>query len=452
MSTPSQQNALMLASLLGVGEAEAVERLKRNVLITAQPGWKTRFANEVAELLGRTLIVQAGLTAIVPDFELVIGDIAPRTTAKRLFADIDRTGFVIAEDPHSLRDTEPHRLYAAAAACAATAAALWAAIEEAALPMVRLPLRLDFSQLGVPAGGLERRLDLTGAVMAGAGAIAHGFLRAARHLDLHGELTIVDPKTVKGGILNRCLYLQEEDIESDKATALALRAQADFPDLRLIPNVADFRKFVKKLSRPPETVLVTVDSRAARRAIQLEVPHRIIDASTTDVRGVVVHSNTLPTDHACLACIYRHVPEEFAREKSIADGLGVDLQTVQSGFIDEAAAERIAVAHPSIDPLAIRGMAYDSLFRQLCSEQALTLPEGRQVLAPFAFVSAWAGVLLAVEMLRSFAGDQATNYWSVDPWRTPLARGRTTRPKHDQCQLCSNPAARSIIAELWGNG
>ena len=450
MSTAAQQNAMMLASLLGVGEAEAAEKLKRTVLITAEAGWKTRWGNEVGALLGRTLLVQMEPVAKAPDLELVVGEVEPKTEAKRLFTDIERVGFVVATEPQRLRKAEPHRLYCAAAACAAAAASLRSAIDEPALPEVRLPIRLDFSQLGVPAGALERGLDLTGAVMAGAGAVAHGFLQAARHVGLRGELTIVDPKTVKGGILNRCLYLQQGDVDSDKAKALALRAQGDFPDLRLMPVVVDFRDFVRDLPRPPETVFVTVDSRPARRSIQLEAPHRIVDASTTDVRGVVLHSNTLPTDQACLACIYRHVPEEFAREKSIAEGLGVDLATVQSGFIDEAAAQRIVATHPAIDPAAIIGMAYDSLFRQLCSEQALATPEGRQVLAPFAFVSAWAGVLMTVEMLRSFAGERSTNYWSVDPWNVPLARTRTLRPKHDGCQFCSNPAVRNVVAALWG--
>jgi hypothetical protein len=198
-------------------------------------------------------------------------------------------------------------------------------------------------------------------------------------------------------------------------------------------------------------VFVTVDSRLVRRSIQLEAPRRIIDASTTDVRGVVIHSNTLPTDQACLACIYRHVPEEHARERSIAEGLGVDLSDVRGGLITESVARRIAKTRPGIDPTAIVNLAFDSLFRQLCSEQALATPEGRQVLAPFAFVSAWAGILMAVEALRSFAGTTATNYWSVDPWNLPIARSRTLRPRHPDCQFCSKPEFQPIIQALWGD-
>lgn len=449
MSMAAQQNALMLASLLGVDEAKASERLARTVLITAPAGDKSVWAVEIGELLGRTVNVQFVQEGALPDVELVIADAAPQTSAKRLYADAGSARAVVSFDPIEKQAGLPHRLQAAAAACVVTAAAVHTVIDEPSLPHVRLPLRLEYSQLGIPTGALDRPIDVGKAVMAGAGAVAHAFLRAARHLDVRGDLAIVDPKAVQGGILNRCLYLQQDDIGRDKATVLAERAQADFQDLRLLPYVGDFKSFIRPLQRPPETVFVTVDSRLVRRSIQLEVPRRIVDASTTDARGVVIHSNVLPTENACLACIYRHVPEEHARERSIADGLGVDLADVRSGLITPDVARRIVLTHPSIDGDGIIGLAFDSLFRQLCSEQALATPEGRQVLAPFAFVSAWAGILQAVEMLRSFAGVTETNYWQVDPWNTPSARARSLRPRHADCQFCSKAEYGPIIRDLW---
>lgn len=450
MSTAAQQNSMMLASLLGVNEADAGERLRRTVLITAAPGWKSLWASEVGQLLGRTVEVKFEPVDAATDLELVIGTVAPRTSARRLFADLGAAGAAFSIDTLGRPAGVPHGLHAAAAACALAAAAVHAVIDDVALPAVRLPVRLDYAQLGIPNGALNLPIDVNYAVMAGAGAVAHAFLRAARHLDIRGELAIVDPKVVKGGILNRCMYLLEEDVGGDKAGVLAERAQADFPDLRIRSHVTDFKSYVRGLGHPPETVFVTVDSRHVRRSIQLEVPRRIVDASTTDVRGVIVHSNVLPTEHACLACIYRHVPEEDARERSIAEGLGVDLSDVRGGLITADVARRIARTHSSLDSAAITGIAFDSLFRQLCAEQALATPEGRQVLAPFAFVSAWAGVLMAVEMLRSFAGITETNYWSVDPWNLPIARGRTLRPRHPECQFCSKPEYEPIIRELWG--
>lgn len=450
MSTAAQQNALMLAAQIGVNEAEASERLKRTVLVTAEPGWKSAWAFEVGQLLGRTVEAKFDLDDTAPDLEFVIGSSAPRTAARRMYADLGAIDASISLAPTGQHFDKPHGLHAAAAACAAAAAAVYVVIDDTALPAVRLPMRLDYAQLGIPQGALFRAIELSDAVMAGAGAVAHGFLRAARHLNVRGELAIVDPKVVQGGILNRCMYLRDEDVGRDKAVALAEHAQSDFPNLALRPHVTDFKALVRDRGRSPQTAFVTVDSRLVRRSIQLEVPHRIIDASTTDVRGVVVHSNVMPTDYACLACIYRHVPEELARERSIAEGLGVDIADVRVGLITEEIAHRIVRTHPSFTATELIGIAFDSLFRQICAEQALATPEGRQVLAPFAFVSAWAGVLMAVEMLRSFAGLATTNYWSIDPWNLPIARGRTLRPRHPDCQFCSRPEYEPVIRKLWG--
>src|SRR5690606_11624294 len=106
---------------------------------------------------------------------------------------------------------------------------------------------------------------------------------------------------------NRCLYLTPDDVCRWKSEILAARAAADLPRVRLVPRVEEFSAY-SKAGGPPSTVIVTVDSRATRRSIQKELPGRVLDASTTDVRAVVVHSHRQPTADACLACIYRHVP------------------------------------------------------------------------------------------------------------------------------------------------
>ncbi|TIX46781.1 MAG: hypothetical protein E5V26_02410, partial [Mesorhizobium sp.] len=69
MSTAAQQNALMLAAHIGVNEVEASERLKRTVLVTTEPGWKSAWAYEVGQLLGRTVEAKFDLDDTAPDLE-----------------------------------------------------------------------------------------------------------------------------------------------------------------------------------------------------------------------------------------------------------------------------------------------------------------------------------------------------------------------------------------------
>lgn len=442
------ENARMLAALLGVEEEEATERLQRRVLITADDGPAAGWAAEIVTMLERTVLLTNDPAQA--DVELLVGGAAARASAPAVYAAIDAECAVVSRAPVGPLGAEPPLpLFAMICACGAAAAVLNAVVDDARLPLTPDPLDVRLADLGLPALRGLAPIDLSGAVLVGAGAVAHGFLKALRHLPVQGRLDVVDPKNVGSGNINRCLYLSDGDVGDPKATALVEHAASDFHHLELAPEILEFKDYVAKRPKVP-LAIVTIDSRRARRQLQKYVPGKVLDASTTDVRGVVVHSHIQPTAGACLACIYQHIPDEAARERSIADGLGVSLAEVKQGFIDAAVAEKICQAYPSLDPGTLVGKAFDTLFRELCGEQALRTPEGRQVLTPFAFVSALAGALLAVELVRQATGRAETNYWQVDPWRAPLTRMRRKRSKIPDCEFCSRPEADTVVRHLWG--
>lgn len=71
------------------------------------------------------------------------------------------------------------------------------------------------------------------------------------------------------------------------------------------------------------------------------------------------------------------------------------------------------------------------------------------MLAPFAFVSALAGVLLVIELLRSNHQAAMTNYWTVDPWGSPISRLRRLRPRVSDCEFCPDNGAQRLIHSPW---
>lgn len=448
MTTPVQENARMLASALGIAEEEAAEKLERTVLLTAvdEPSHQA-WAEDIRELLSLTINVVGEVRDGI-DAELVVGTCGPRSHAPVLHAWLAAEGATVSRQPPTVAQLAPHAFLAACAAPMVAGAVLNHVIAEGALPAIALPMTFRFDQLGLADGALKRTRDLTGMVLTGAGAVGHGFLHALRHIPVTGSLPIIDPKTVAEGNFNRCTYLRADDLGKDKAVVLTQRAQQDFGKLRLDPFVGEFGDYCKKFG-PQAAVLVTVDSRRARRSIQSELPGAVIDASTTDIRAIVVHSHRQPNTCACLSCIYRHVPEEHARERAVAEGLGVKLDDVKTGLISEDAASRIHAKYPAVDPAHLVGRAFDSLFKELCAAQALQSTEGRQVLAPFSFVSSLAGVYLVVELLRVMDGIADTNYWATDPWGVPERRGRRLRPKLADCEFCSRPEVRELAKELW---
>jgi hypothetical protein len=442
------ENARMLAALLGVDEGEAAERLQRRVLITAADRSAAIWASEIAALLKRTIMLTDDPARA--DVELLVGGPAPRSSGPTIHAVIDADRALVSRAPlDPISANPPHPLFAMVCACGAAAAVLNALIQDARLPPTPDPLEVRLADLGMPDLRGLVPIDLTGAALVGAGAVAHGFLKGLRHLPVRGRLEVLDPKAVGPGNPNRCLYLTDCDIGDPKATALATHAAGDFLHLELSPETVEFKDYATKRPKVP-LAIVTIDSRRARRQLQKYVPGRVLDASTTDVRSVVVHSHAQPTTGACLACIYQHIPDEAARERSIADGLGISLADLKQSFIDRPVAEKICRAYPNLDPQNLVGKAFDTLFRELCGAQALRTPEGRQVLTPFAFVSALAGALLAVELVRQTTSETDTNYWQVDPWRAPLARLRRRRSKVPNCEFCSRPEADAVIHDLWG--
>ena len=168
---------------------------------------------------------------------------------------------------------------------------------------------------------------------------------------------------------------------------------------------------------------------------------------------MIVFSHGQPNLHACLGCIYPPIPDELGRARDIASGLGVPLElVVSSKFIDGATASQIAAKHPGIDAEALVGKAFDSLFKQLCAEQALLSPTGEQVLAPFAFVSSLAGALQTLELARFESGARAAdgkNYLFASPWFPPHALLRRTRAKLTGCDVCGPSTYDQVLKAVW---
>ena len=451
MITPAQENERMLARLLGISEDQAAEKLNRRVAITHGDGAAALFGKELAEQLGRTIHIGDGGAC---DLEVVVNAFPVRPVKERLFITLDESFISVSATPvpPSNSNVELHGLQTVIGACY-TAGAVLARLIDGIEPAPKVdPFVIRLDALGANRRLLERAINLSDAVLVGAGAVGNGFLRAARHLRIGGALTVADPKVVGSGNPNRCLYFDEDDVDRPKAARLCEKAQPDFADLRLDPVEGTFAEVVKGRGTIRRAI-VAADSRRARRSIQKELPLEVLDASTTDVSEIIVHSHRQPTSGACLSCIYRHIPDELARERDIASGLGVDLSDVAAGkLIDGEVALKIASQHLGLDAPALVGLGFDSLFKQLCGEQALLSATGAQVLAPFAFVSNLAGALLALELLRFDAGDRfedEKNYLFVSPWSPPHKYVRRYRGREPDCEFCSRPETRKAFALVW---
>jgi len=450
------ENAAMLATALGLNVSEAGEALSFDVAVTVDPKdpVASAIANEFVQIFERTVrSVKLNGDYSASCLEVVIGNAPPRTGHKKLFVSVSEERATIGDGQIEMCCTQMPHIFSVLVACYTCAAALQRALD-GRLPFNVAPqLVIPFDQFGIDEEAFTAPIYIEKAYLAGAGAIGNGFIWAARYLDVHGEIHIADDDTVSPGNLNRQIWFTKEDIDKPKADRLASHAQPFFPNLTLIPRrkrLQDLRSEGPWLKR----LIVAVDSRRARREIQNEFPGEVFDASTTDIREVVVHYHKQVTERACLSCIYEADPDEASREAHIAEHLGVSVEEVRQERISEHAAKRIAARIPKLDGRAIVGVAYDTLFKQLCGEGELKTLEGRRVIAPFAFVSVLAGALLVLEVVRRLGkgvSGRNHNYWRVSPWHPPIQRRQQLRPKQPGCEFCSDSILARVNTALWGN-
>jgi hypothetical protein len=450
MLSDVEENLNTLTLLTGMSEDEAVKLLQHRVRVTASSeGDFPNLAADIRRLLERTLTVVGKSEPC--DLELAVG--TKPVGNPSLYLSLSDFAMDIRPGEDSMPVSTRKQIAGItrkACACFATGFVLSRLVGDRLPNPTGRTLELVFSNIDLPVDEITEPLDLGDSVLAGGGGVANGFLWALEELRPVGQLTIVDPKRVRAGNANRCLYFRPEDT-GYKADLLAERV--NLPNVRLIPYVGRLHDYVA--SRPDKRLPVlisTADSRVARRSFQNELPLSVFDASTTDVSEIVIHSHVQPTENACLSCIYHHVEDEDHRDMHVAESLGLTLQEVQERYIDDAVAEKLVSQFPELDKTGLVGMAFDSLHKSLCGSQSLKTPGAQQAAAPFSFVSNLAGVLLALEMYRrqiSFASWQTTNYMVLSPWIGPHNRARRLRSRHLNCEFCANPTSLEVLRSIW---
>ena len=454
-----RENAAALASALGISLDEAAHALDLRIAVTADPrdAVACAVAEEVISLLSRTVQdVSSEVADAVITAELIIGCTAPRTSALPVYLAIDADQFSISRERHATQTSARiPALFRLLSACYASGVTLYHALGGSLPFTIPDPLTVEFRQLGVNLADLKHPIDIGRTYLAGAGAIGNGFLWAARHLQLRGQLDVVDDDDVSSGNLNRQIWFDKTDITLPKTERLVAHAQPHFPHLTLKPRTSRLQGLPERSDGGSwlRRLIVAVDSRRARRALQNEFPHEVFDASTTDIREVVLHHQVQPTQNACMSCIYEPDAEESTREQHIADHLGVTLEDVRSERVSPAAAATIAERYPQLAQRELVGIAYDTLFKNLCAEGELKTLEGKRVIAPFAFVSVLAGTMLALELVRRLSAGAIShddNYWRISPWHPPLARRRILRPRQPGCLFCADPLLSKANRSLWG--
>jgi ThiF family len=385
--------------------------------------------------------------------EVIIGNATPVASATHIFVNITDNGFEISRWPVRAKTCEfVHPMKSLLAACYVAGVAIRVAVGDGMPNPPSDPLCIEFADL-VPADiDLGVTYEIGEAYLAGAGAIGNGFLWAARHVSLAGVLHVVDDDLVSDGNLQRQVWFDDDDVGKLKAFRLVAKAQAHFPMLELRPEGCLLQDHPNRSDGPwLRRLIVAVDSRSARRHLQNELPGEVFDASTSGSQEIVLHHNRQPNADSCLGCVYPRDERETSHEEVIACHLGIGVSMVRAERISETAAALICNKHPHLMPARLVGLAFDSLYKELCAAGQLTTLSGAQVVAPFAFVSVLAGTTLLLEVLRRALGRlEPANEWRLNPWGPPVRVLRVRRPRRANCECCGRPEIQNLNGVFWG--
>jgi molybdopterin/thiamine biosynthesis adenylyltransferase len=449
-----KENRLTLLHLLGIEEEAAQKILDSAILITGIEKYPA-IAGHLKNLLNRTfdLVHFNQKSEAVYKCEVVIGDYRKKTTVPSVFIGQTKEGKLITScnQQHGSIWEEVHPFLLFVLSCYCSALVLKTVVGKGLSITVADEIVIDIIEFIREPKIFTEEVDLGEAYMAGAGAIGNSFLYALSNFKVKGKLIICDPDFVNGGNLNRCLFFTNDDKKKKKVDALIEHSKHLFPNLELIPFPDELSKAPAKETSDTwlKKLIVGVDSRRARRTLQNEIPGEVFDASTTGIAEVVVHHHKQPLNgKACLGCIYYKEQLEQAHEKHVAEVLGVTIDQVNQLFVDKRAASLIAKKY-SLNANDLIGIAYDTLFKQLCGEGKLQTAEDKQVLAPLAFVSGLAGALLALKFAECHLQYNTYNSWKLSPWANPNYRMQRSYPTSEKCEFCNNPTYLKTAKKLW---
>jgi len=258
------------------------------------------------------------------------------------------------------------------------------------------------------------QIDIDGNILVGFGAIGNGFIWALSNTpNIKGRFTIIDPEKIELSNLQRYCLAEEKHIEISKVQI----AENLFRDteIEINPFEGDWAEYLNSNGNwKNDLVCIGVDSAKDRIAIQSSLPKSILNAYTErNLIGITRHSNFV--ESACLSCGF--IPEQKVKDYSliVADNLKIPSQErlireylYNNTPVDIKIIELVAEANSvEIDELLQYEGENINIFYStvVCGGYLLSKSssngEAIDIEAPLAFQSAFAGILLASELIIS---------------------------------------------------
>lgn len=320
---------------------------------------------------------------------------------------------------------------------------------------------LDYSVNETPSTGVfPTNIDIGECHLVGAGAIGNGFLYALSKIpDLKGILHVIENRNLHSGHLQRYVLTDQSNINGSKIS-VCKDVLAGVTGLKIKTHDTSFNEYVAKERHDfkLDLVISAVDSGQTRKEIQAKLPRLIINGWTREAEfGVTRHD--FISENACLMCLYLNT-EKIDENKMIGDALGLN-----SGHVEEMRRKNTPVKRDHIFHIAKKlginqreidiyiGQSIEAVYRDLICARAPMEIQHQNFFVPAAYLSAMAGVFVALELVKEKSAEirslmQSTNYIRyntlVDPYLLTQKRLKVAN-----C-ICADDDYRATYLEKYG--
>jgi len=296
-------------------------------------------------------------------------------------------------------------------------------------------LTYDFSGTNAPTPGT---VDFEVSHLVGIGAVGSAFVYALSHLSSStGVLQLIDNDCIDEPNLQRYILMRNKDVEQKKTDVAkeALRASG----LKGISHPISFAQFQEHFGYHVNLLITPVDSEAGRRKLATCLPKFVLNAATGNT-NVTISRHGFANGEACLHCLYLPDIEEVTTEMRLAADMGLTVHEVEQHLLANAPVSEDLVHRVEEHLLVEKGKFKDwvgkhiqSFYqRAICGEAQINTPTGT-IVSPLSFISATAGVLLAVEFVKfrspALSSFMLSNYFRVDTLYTPNPAFNQRKPQ-----------------------
>lgn len=281
--------------------------------------------------------------------------------------------------------------------------------------------------------------------LAGVGAVGTSFLLTLWGSNIAVDATILDADAVARTNLNRYPLFGLDDVRHSKVE----RAKALLETSRFAVTAYPmwWSEYQRRAVKSPELLISGVDTNIARHQLQDALPRLVLGASTNRLRAEVSRYDLAQRKSRCLKCF--NAPEASEDDVSLQRRLlAMEGDELIAQAIDRCVPVEQLIEY--VSELRSRGNACAILAGDQLEKLRIV---GNERAFAVSFVSAFAGAMLAAQVIRESVGDPLlvppTGRGVFQFWRPEAPSNRIAEAPIEQGCWCNNELVRSAHLDLW---